>query len=414
MSKLVSRNQLVKLAITIGLVFVFALQSGAQSTNTTLKDGHWNPHVKARLEFLIAGSAGQGKVAVFDVDNTMLCRDIGESTFAAMVEDGTLSPDKIPASISPTFMLKDKKVGIKDSKDLTVYYEDFLSATKHHSAEKTPYSNGYAWVVQIMAGMTPADILPYSEKAYADGMALADADSKDLNESKINGYRRPFFYPEMVDLVGVLLKNGYDVYFLSASNVWTVRWMITKQLLPMVQELHGNDLEIAPDHVIGVNVLLKDKRDGHLYKDLMLTKENPAYAQMDMNELANYELTTQLGYPLSGYFGKLANIMKHISLDRPFLIAGDSPNDHPMLNWSGHRLWLTRLEKKGYQQKTAKLMADSLPGEWLVQPVLYKKAPGFVSSAKDLNQRLTNKPKKLKSALDVAGIIEKTGNLQGF
>lgn len=409
-----SMKLLVNLMVAVGLVFALFAQAGAQSSNAVLKPGNWNPHVKARLESLIAGNAGKGKIAVFDFDNTMICRDIGESSFAAMVEKGVLTAGNIPANISPTFKLGDKMVGLQNSKDLTTYYEDFLSASKHQKREETPYASGYAWVVQIMAGMTPAEIIPYSEKAYNGGAAINDSLSPELKESKINGYRQPFFYPEMVDLVGVLLKNDFDVYFASASNVWTVRWMVTKNLLPMVQELHGKNLNIAGDHVLGVNVLLKDKRTGLIYKDPLLVKENKAYANSDLKELANYELTTQVNYPLTGYFGKVANILKFVSLERPFLIAGDSPNDHPMLNWSENRLWITRLEKKGYQEKTAKLMENSLSGEWLVQPVLYKKAPGFVSSSDDLNRRLAIKPDKLKSAIGVAGILQQTGNLQGF
>ena len=117
---------------------------------------------------------------------------------------------------------------------------------------------------------------------------------------------------------------------------------------------------------------------------------------------------------MNGYFGKVANIMKHITVERPFLIAGDSSNDLPMLSWAENRIWISRLEKMGYQEAMTKVMNDSLPGEWFVQPVLYKKAPGFVSSQVDLDKRLAVKPKNLAKVNTVIKFLSENGNLTGF
>ncbi|VFQ45037.1 HAD family hydrolase [Desulfoluna butyratoxydans] len=379
-----------------------------------LDEGHWNPAVKAKLETLIAEGAFQGKKAVFDFDNTTICRDIGEATFAAMVEAGQLTLDGISRDITPSFVLGDKKVSLETVKNLPEFYEDFLSATKHQKGEKTPYSNSYAWVVQILAGMTPDQILPYSEKAFGNNVAKQDSGAADLKETKINGYRMPFFYPEMVDLYGNLLKNGYEVYVCSASNVWTVRWMVAANLNKLLEAKFGKGVAIAPDHVIGVNVLLKDKRDGKLYKDRLLVKNNPKYAALDREELSNYELTTQVVYPITGYFGKVANIIKYVTKERPYLIGGDSSNDLPMLDRAENRLWITRLEKMGYQKGLVEQMGDSLPGNWMIQPVLYKKSPGFVSTRGDLDARLAPKPSAIEKTAKVAGFLEENGALKAF
>ena len=377
-------------------------------------EGHWRPEVKSRLESLIAENAFQNKKVIFDFDNTTINRDIGEATFATMVMEGRLAADSISRDITPAFNLKGRNVSLDTTTDLTNFYEDFLSVTRHQKGETTPYANGYAWVVQIMAGMTPAEILPFSEKAFANNIAFKDSYSTTLSETRINGYRQPFFYPEMVDLYGTLLTNGYDVYVCSASNIWTVRWMVLENLNRMLAAKFGKEIRIAPDHVIGVNVLLKDKRDGKLYKDPLLVRENEKYANLDREELAHYELTSQIVYPITGYFGKVANIIKYVTKERPFLIGGDSPNDHPMLDRAENRLWITRLEKMGYQEKTVAQVHDSLPGNWLIQPVLYKKAPGFVSSQADLDARLAPKPEKKKTPQAVVDYMKANGLLDNF
>lgn len=359
--------------------------------------GKWWPAVKTRLEILISENAGKNKKVVFDFDNTIICRDIGEATFASLVRDKKLTLTNIQTNVSPSFTLANKTLSLKNCQDLTTYYEGFLSVTRHQSRDTSLHANAYAWVVQIMAGMTPADIVLYTEKAYDKGIARKDSTDANLHVSKINGYPQPFFYPEMVDLLGVLLENHFDVYIISASNVWTVRWMVIQNLNPQIQARHGKGIGITPDHIFGINTLLKDRRTGKLYKDPILVKENQAYASLEIEELTHYELTCQIVYPLTAYFGKTAAILKHVTISRPFLVAGDSSNDHPMLNLAENRLWIGRLEKEDYQETTIALIKQSLPGTWLIQPVLYKISPGFVSCGGNLNERLRTRPAMKKN-----------------
>ncbi len=400
-----------KKAILFIIVGFITLTAAANATGIELK-GNWQPQIKARLEAKIAANANQGKVCVFDFDNTTICRDIGEATMAALSGAGLLTHEKYNLGVTPdAFTLQGKEITMEGSGDFTVFYENFLSATKHHKMESTPYENGYGWVVQAMAPMSPNDWLPYTDQAYGNGISAEDQTSTDLSETKINGYRMPFFYPEMVDLYGVLLKNGYKVYISSASNVHTVRWMVKNHLNKKIEELHGKGLAIPPENVIGVSMLMIDDRTGELCKDPYLVRENKKYADLDPEELSHYTLTSQVCHPMNGYFGKVANIMKYITLERPFLIAGDSSNDLPMLNWSENRLWMARLEKMGYQETMVETYENSLAGEWFIQPVLYKKAPGFVSSQADLDKRFNadpakkDEPQKTVSFLKMAGFL---------
>ncbi len=402
------------LTLILMLITLTCMSAAAALAQPISLQGNWNPDVKARLEKLITANANQGKVCVFDFDNTTICRDIGEATMATLNEAGLLTKEKHYKCVDPSFVLGDKKITMETAKNLPAYYEDFLSATKHHALESTPYENGYGWVVQIMAPMSPADWLPSTEKAFADGIGEQDTKSTALKETKINGYRMPFFYPEMVDLYGVLLKNGYKVYISSASNVHTVRWMVLNKLNPRIQALHGSNLAIPAENVIGISCLMIDDRNGKLCKDPYLVKENKKYAQLDIDELSHFHLTAQICHPMNGYYGKVANIMKYITVNRPFLIAGDSSNDLPMLNRAENRIWITRLEKMGYQETLVKVMKNALPGQWFVQPALYKKAPGFVASQTDLNKRLAAKPEKLAKVNAVVKFLQTNKALIDF
>jgi hypothetical protein len=296
--KMLKRNSQSQIRWILALGIVLSLWSFQSFAQTVELKGNWNPQVKARLEALIAANANQGKVCVFDFDNTTLCRDIGEATIAAMNEAGKLTKKTCNKAIAPEFVLKGKKITLATSNNLMDYYEDFLSATSHHEMETTPYENGYGWVVQAMAPGTPADWLKYTKKAYAKGKSINDAKDPKLNETKINGYRVPFLYPEMVELYGVLLSNGYDVYVMSASNVHTVRYIVKNYLNPQIRKSFGEKLGVAPDHVLGVSLLMNDDRTGELVKD----------PDLDEKELSHYHLTNQICYPMTGYFGKLANI----------------------------------------------------------------------------------------------------------
>ncbi|BBM87907.1 haloacid dehalogenase-like hydrolase [Candidatus Uabimicrobium amorphum] len=390
-----------KIYITLLLCF-FTINIYADKA-VSLEPHSWCPVVKEQLEKLIADNAHKNKKVVFDFDNTMICRDIGEAMFVTMAMDQKL---QLHRDLHPSFVFAGKKHGAAYTKDIVTYYENYLAMSKDMDDE-TPYANGYAWLAQVMRGISPGEVVTYTQKAFAGNIARHDQEKN--TQTTIRGYRRPFFYPEMVDLAGRLLYNGYDVYVISASNIWTVRWMVTKKLNKRIQKKFGKHLGIAADHVIGVSVLLKDRRDNKLYKDAYLVKNNNAYAAMNAEELENYTLTPEITYPLTGYFGKVANIFKYVSQRRPFLVCGDSPNDFPMLNWGQNRLFITRLEKIDYQKKLVEQINKSLPGKWLLQPTLYKKSPGFVSSRREIELRL--KGNRYKRVVD---LLEKSQYLRGF
>jgi hypothetical protein len=141
----------------------------------------------------------------------------------------------------------------------------------------------------------------------------------------------------MVELLAELIRHEFDVWVVSASNVWSVRWMTLHALNPRLLERNA-PRGIQADHVIGISTLLADDRDC-LFKDSLLVKENPAYAAMEADAVGAFRLTRHLQFPVSSSSGKVACIFDTIGR-HPHLCVGDGPGDQPMMNISEHRLWI--------------------------------------------------------------------------
>jgi len=195
----------------------------------------------------------------------------------------------------------------------------------------------------------------------------------------------PFFYSEMIELLARLLAASFHVWIVSATNVWSVRWMVQHALNPALKEL-GVHTGIPADHVIGISTLLTDNRN-RLFKDALLVKDDSAYAALDLERLGELRLTSRLQFPVPIYSGKVACLWDAIGR-RPHLAAGDSPGDQAMLVFARQRLWIARLDKPTTQCAAAKLARRTNPNRWIVQPVWCGQQPGFVSDPADSERRL--------------------------
>jgi hypothetical protein len=199
----------------------------------------------------------------------------------------------------------------------------------------------------------------------------------------------------VVELLAALLRHRFDVWIVSASNVWSVRWMVQEELNPRLRE-HGVRRGLRADHVIGISTLLTDRR-GCLYKDALLVKENARYAALDEQVLRSFRLTSRLQFPVPTYSGKIACIFDALGT-RPCFCAGDSPGDHPMLAFSRNRLWIARLEKPDYQRQLGELIRKTGKTGWLIQATLTKDSPGFVPDFASLSERLGPVPHGVSEA----------------
>jgi hypothetical protein len=257
-------------------------------------------------------------------------------------------------------------------------------------------ASGYVWAVEVMAGLTPWQVVEATRTAYAE--AVPGQERWITVTPGLTAYLAPFFYPEMVELVAQLLLHKSDVWIVSASNVWSVRWMVQYGLNPRLRSL-GVSTGLAADHVLGVATLLSDEA-GHLYKDSVRVRENPAYAALQEPELSRLHLTSRLQFPVPIYSGKIACLWEVLPV-RPWLAAGDSPGDHALLRYSEHRLWLARLEKLAYQQATWDLLRRTGGEGWMVQPVLAHTTPGFLSEPVDLARWSGDSSSKVRASLEL-------------
>ena len=312
--------------------------------------------------------AGNGLPVTLDFDNTIVWGDIGEATLAMLVKKGLLRASRIARTLSPSFRLPEgPKVSLNSGPDITAYYDAYLAPTVHGAADPTALANGYVWAVEILEGLTPWDVVQATQEAFACGEPMQPR-MIEVTPGKTR-FPAPFFYPEMVELIAELRRHEFDVWIISASNVWSVRWMVTKALNPLL-EAHGAASGIPADHVVGVSSSAPAMPAGGLYKDALLVRENPAYAALEERTLRSFQLTSRLQYPVPTYAGKVGCIWDAVGR-HPYLAAGDSPGDHAMLSFSEHRLWIMRMDKPGYQQKTADCIRrtgderlDDPAGDW--------------------------------------------------
>jgi hypothetical protein len=336
----------------------------------------WRKEIRRSLTELIRRGSGKRLPVTLDFDNTIVCGDIGEATLAVLVRKGVLITRRIPRTLSPSFRLpQGASVALDSGPDITAYYEAFLAPTGHGPADPTPLANGYAWAVEVMEGLTPLEVVQATKEAFAYAEPMRQR-MIEVTAGK-TGYPAPFFYPEIVELIGELRRHEFDVWVISASNVWSVRWMITKALNPLL-EAHGTASGIPADHVVGISTLLQDTAGG-LYKDALLVRGDPKYATLEERTLGSFRLTSRLQYPVPTYAGKVGCIWDAIGR-RPYLAAGDSPGDHAMLSFSEHRLWIMRMDKAGYQQKTLDCIRRTGKKGWMMQPVLGRETPGFLAT----------------------------------
>ena len=360
----------------------------------------WNDQTRRALERMINRGAGRDLPVVFDFDNTLVCGDVQEATLAVLARSGRLTIAHIPKTLSPPFRLPGKgRVTLQSGVDLTEYYEAFLAPTVHGDDDPTPLANGYVWAVEVLEQMRISEVVAATRTAC------------EFTRPPHNGFIEvtpgrtrfpaPYFYPEMVELVAELVRHRFDVWVVSASNVWSVRWMVLQQLNPLLQE-RGVKPGLRADHVIGVSTLLTD-RAGGLHKDVVLVKQNAAYAGLEEKTLKRFRLTSRLQFPVPTYSGKVACIFDAIG-GRPYLCVGDSPGDHAMLAYSRNRLWIARLEKPGFQRKLTELMRQTGRTGWLVQAALTKGRPGFLPDFDELPTRLGAVPREVT---DSAAILSR-------
>jgi hypothetical protein len=359
----------------------------------TLMAPGWNDKARCSLQRLIERGAGQGLPVVFDFDNTIISGDVGEAALAILAAEGRLTPTNVSRTLCPVLRVPGKhKISLEQCCDIMKYYEALLSPTAHGSADPAPLANGYVWAAQALEGLTVEEVVAATVRVFNVGQR-DDRVQIEVTPGKTS-YPPPRFRPEMVELIAQLLRFKYEVWIVSASNVWSVRWMVLHRLNPLLRE-QGIRTGLRPHHVIGVATLLSD-REERLYKDSVLLQANPGYAAMHRKSLKELRLTRHLQYPASVYSGKVACILDAVGRN-PYLCAGDNPSDHPMMRISHYRLWIARLEKPRAQRATSALIRRQGTAGWILQICSETDGPRFLP-ALDGALDFKNADKKLRQS----------------
>jgi phosphoserine phosphatase len=302
---------------------------------------------------------------VFDFDNTIIRGDIGEAVLAVLAKSGRLEPKGVCETLSPDLRLPDNsKLALRDCDNIMEYYEAMLTPTVHGKADLAPLANGYVWATQVLEKLRLSEVIEATKQAFRLGTSH-EARQTNITVGKLK-YPAPRFREEMVELIAQLLRLGYRPWIVSASNVWSVRWMVIHVLNPLLSKW-GAAKGLPPEQVIGLATLLSDSA-GRLYKDSVLVRENAGYATVKNDLLNSLQVTRHIQFPAPVYSGKVACILDALGCN-PYMSAGDSPSDHAMLVISKYRLWIARPEKPETQRITKALIKRTGTSGWIVQPV---------------------------------------------
>ncbi len=357
----------------------------------------WTPEAGAKLHEVIEAGAGKKNTAFFDLDNTVLCRDIGHATLAVMVRDGMLTPERIRKLASP-LQIQSGGTDVRPEDGVFAYYEQLLRATSRYP-NSTTSDVGYAWLVQLLQGLSVQEIMEATRRAYQDGMGIQDLKKNQttflpVEREKSVQVEAPFFYPEMVTLIATLLEKDYVVRIVSASNVWTVRWLMLHALNPLLRK-QGKGLTLSPENIIGIGTVMQEEKGG-LKQDEALVRTDSMYAKLEgARVLAQLRVTPLLTFPISAYEGKAMHI-RRVTDTPPYFVAGDSQNDYAMLGLATHRLYIARLDSPDIVKTSMEIIRRdnaAAPGSspWIIQPTLTKKYAGFVADPKSLPLEIKEK-----------------------
>ncbi|MCK4762676.1 MAG: haloacid dehalogenase-like hydrolase [Candidatus Aminicenantes bacterium] len=210
------------------------------------------------------GKAGK-KIAVFDLDNTLLIGDIGDAVFAQLLLD------KAPIAFS------------------WQEYQGLLDRKKKREA--------YEKVITTMAGLPLDTLIETTEKVMHCGL-----DSLKLPETEVPV---PVPHPVMQALLKLLKAANYEIYVISATNRYSVRFVAREFF------------DLPESHVFGIKPVVKEIEDEKKGKVIVLGSE--------------------LEPPVTVAEGKTEIYKKYAGTTPPLLTAGDSETDIPMLNLAAAR-----------------------------------------------------------------------------
>ncbi|HVK23966.1 MAG TPA: haloacid dehalogenase-like hydrolase [Actinokineospora sp.] len=224
----------------------------------------WHGENRQRLDALLAeygrcGAHGRRPVAVFDWDNTVVRNDVGDATlFWALRNDivrqpadwaltsryltpaaatalrtacGTAAGVGRPLPTSTHTVCADEILAVYSTAATTVGAPAFGG---HDFRRMEP---AYAWLAQLLAGWTPADVRGFAAAARTENLSAPIGATQRVGTRDVTGWVR--YYDQQRDLIGALRRAGFDLWVVSASPQHIV-------------EVWADGVGIARNRVVGI------------------------------------------------------------------------------------------------------------------------------------------------------------------
>ncbi|MDA2947918.1 MAG: hypothetical protein O2892_02615 [Actinomycetota bacterium] len=371
----------------------------------------WTESVYKTLTETIIGSAGQGKIVVFDFDNTTQARDIGEAVLAQVQQAKVIDPASLSPAMFPPFTTSGG-----EPMTITEGVSDYYDAVVDSAGDADPFREYSSLPMPATAftGRTLADFLAQTATVYDNGAGAKDLSSND--ESTILGAGRPFIYPQMADLYGNLRSNGYDVWVVSAGVGWAVRWMVQNAVNPAIVAKYGPDAALPMDHVVAITTLLKDRETGKLVSDYQLTHQTPdaRYINLEPTRMSQLEITAIPDGVASWRGGKAGAIDNIITRGELFMVAGDSMGDVEMLARATNRLVISRMNKPALAEGFADEIAKAPDANWMLQPTINSAPVGFLETKCQMADKTAGNADLTATTDKSLGVLDGTGRLGSF
>ncbi len=345
----------------------------------------WAGDNRARLDALIAthGSTSPGydpankPVAVFDWDNTVIKNDIGEGTgYWLLNNDAILAPPGSDWSATSRWLTPmaiealDKACGehppgkplpTRTDVDCADELLAILERSKTAAGLEAFASEGYshrqlrpslAWLAQLLAGRTLAEVEAFTEQAIEANLA-APAGATQTVGSTEDAPAWIRVYDQSRDLISTLQEAGFDVWVVSASPEPIV--------IPFARRVG-----VAADHVIGIRTLTD--ADGRL------TYHLPGCGPVADGEdaVVTYQQGKRcwINKVIFGVEGDRAMERNPDPARRPVFVAGDANTDAEMLR---DAVALRLLINRNKPEVMCRASAD--PEGWLVNPMFIEPLP---------------------------------------
>ncbi|MFW0788106.1 haloacid dehalogenase-like hydrolase [Gordonia sp. CPCC 205333] len=182
---------------------------------------------------------GKAPLALFDWDNTVVRNDIGNATFYWMVaHDKIRQPAGGDWATTSSYLTPDARAALAKAcgsaaaagqplptsrtpdcaDELLAIYGDATTTDgkdaygNYNHREMEP---AYAWLAQLFAGWTPAEIGQFATSARDRALAAPIDGTETIGTTKVDAGVR--YYDQIKNLFAALRANGFDVRIISAS-----------------------------------------------------------------------------------------------------------------------------------------------------------------------------------------------------